>query len=145
MKPSILTLTILMLAAAGCGAPQETEAPAAPAAVEAPAETTAIPMRNMAPVTIGAYEVQPMFEEELEDGHYNIKITGGGEVAAVRIWVGSEDASDTMVVKTEIENDYHHGHVEVASPIPAGTMLWIEIEAPDGSLVKGSTPLAAAE
>lgn len=143
MKSSILTLTALMLAAGGCGAPQETAAPATPGPVEAPAETAAIPMRNMATVTIGPYEVHPMYEEELEDGHYNLHVTGG-EVAAVRIWVGSEDASDAMVVKTEIENDYHHGHVEVPNPVPAGSLLWIEIEAPDGSLVKGSTPLAAA-
>ena len=81
-----------------------------------------------------------MYEDKLEDGHFNLRITGG-EVAAVREWVGPEDASGVMVVKTEIERDYHHGHVEMPSPIPADARLWIEIETPTGELVKGSTPV----
>lgn len=101
-------------------------------------------MRNFAAVKIGPYEVQPMFEEEIENGHYNIKITSGGEVKAVRMWVGPEDASGVMVVKTEIENDYNHGHVEVPSPVPADAKLWIEIESPAGETFKGSTPLKLA-
>lgn len=100
-----------------------------------------IPMTELPALKIGAFDVQPMYEEELEDGHFNIKITGG-EVAAVREWVGPEDASGVVVVKTEIENDYHHGHVEMPEPLPADARLWIEIETPDGARLKGSTPLA---
>jgi hypothetical protein len=127
----------------------EAATPAAPGTAAAPAtETVAaggkdvggIMMHDLPPVTIGAYTVQPMYEEELEDGHFNLRISGG-EVAAVREWVGPEDASGVMVVKTEIERDYHHGHVEMPNPIPADARLWIEIEAPSGELVKGSTPL----
>ncbi len=101
-----------------------------------------IPMTNLASLTIGEYEVQPMYEEELKDGHFNIRFTGG-EVVAVREWVGPEDASGVVVVKTEIENDYHHGHIDMPDPIPADARLWIEIEAPDGTLHKGSVPLGS--
>lgn len=129
----------------GCGG----QSPAAtPAPQEnAPAEETMVDdmptMRNFAAVKIGPYDVQAMFEEEIEDGHFNIAIDGG-EVKGVRIWVGPEDAEGVMVVKTEIENHYNHGHVEVTSPIPAEAKLWIEIEAPSGETFKGGTPLAMA-
>lgn len=134
---------------AGCGGQQPATTPAEAPAVEAPAkeavmqESEVPAMRNFAAVKIGPYDVQPMFEEEIPDGHYNIEVKGG-EVKAVRVWVGPEDASGVMVSKTEIEHTYHHGHVELPDPIPADAMLWIEIEAPDGTTVKGSTPLKAA-
>lgn len=143
----------LVLALAGCGqqAPTEPAAGTPAAGAEAPAEAAApapmeagIPMRNFAALTIGPYAVQPMYEEEIEDGHYNIRIEGG-EVEAVRIWVGPEDASGVMVVKTAIENDYHHGHVELPAPLPGDARLWIEVENPDGELFKGSTPLEPAQ
>lgn len=113
-----------------------------------PVETTVdaaektIPMTDLPVLALGPYGVHPMYEDELRDGHFNIRITGG-EVAAVREWVGPEDASGVVVVKTEIENDYHHGHIEMPDPIPVDARLWIEIEAPDGSLYKGSVPLAS--
>lgn len=155
MKNAALFLVTMALIA-GCGGeatvePTE-EAPAveiaAPATSEAPATEAAaggkdvdgIMMYDLPPVTIGPYTVQPMYEEKLEDGHFNLQISGG-EVAAVREWVGPEDASGVMVVRTEIERDYWHGHVEMPDPIPADARLWIEIETPDGSLLKGSTPL----
>jgi hypothetical protein len=148
------TLATLILSATlltACG--REQPAPPPPADVELPATSPPdsalpqpnydIPMRNFADLEIGPYHVQPMFEEEIENGHYNIKVHGD-EVKAVRIWVGPEDASGVMVVKTEIENDYNHGHVEVPTPVPADAVLWIEIENPDGEIFKGSTPLKAA-
>ena len=132
-------LFVIMLAMmAGCGAPSGGEAPAPPA--DAPAPEAEMNMFDLPPVTIGPYTVQPMYEEKLEDGHFNLRISGG-EVATVREWVGPEDAAGVMVVKTEIERDYWHGHVEMPDPIPADARLWIEIETPSGELLKGSTPL----
>ncbi|MBL7648422.1 MAG: hypothetical protein JNK74_19760 [Candidatus Hydrogenedentes bacterium] len=141
MKNSSMVIAAMVLMA-GCGASPEPEAGNTPQPeTAAPTATpTAIPMTELASVTIGPYTVQPMFEEKLEDGHFNIKVSGG-EVAAIREWVGSEDASGVVVVKTEIENDYHHGHVEMPSPIPADARLWIEIETPAGDRLKGSVPL----
>ncbi|MBI2421448.1 MAG: hypothetical protein HYV27_01375 [Candidatus Hydrogenedentes bacterium] len=139
MNRTILGLLTAAACLAGCGG-QTATAPEAPAAAEVAAAPQAIPMTNLAAIKIGPYDVQPMYEEELKDGHLNTRIAGG-EVAAVRVWVGPEDATGVMVVKTEIENDYHHGHVEMPNPIPAGAKLWIEIETPTGERLKGSTPL----
>lgn len=146
MKKSILFgLLAVTLVAAGCGGQGGGEAATPPentdqATPAPPAPDYDIPMTNLEPLKIGDYDVQPMYEEELKDGHFNIKITGG-EVAAVREWVGPEDASGVVVVRTEIENDYHHGHVEMPTPIPDDARLWIEIETPDGERLKGSVPL----
>lgn len=150
MKHAVTALAMILLAAGCGGAPSGTPggpAESGPGAAEtpenAPAESNAIPMRDFAAVTIGPYGVQPMYEEEIVDGHFNFRITGG-EFRAVRIWVGEEDPGDVMVVKTELENEYQHGHVEIPNPIPDGYALWIEVETPDGELHKGSTPLKPA-
>lgn len=148
MKTVLAQLMILSLIFVGCGgsveepetAPESTEEAAAPL----PEPNYDIPMRNFAPAQIGPYDVQPMFEEEIVDGHYNIKVSGG-EFAAVRIWVGQEDPVDVMVVKCELENDYQHGHLEVPNPIPAEYALWIQIEDLEGNLHLGSTPLELAQ
>ena len=141
---------VIVMAAAlltGCGAstPATPTKPANPApaatAEAAPAEMPAT--RNFAAQKIGPYEVQPMFEEEIEDGHFSIRVKGA-EFKAMRIWVGPEDAKGVMVVKTELEFDYQHGHVEVPKPVPADAVLWIEIENAAGETFKGSTPLKLA-
>lgn len=127
--------------AVGCGGESEPAATATqPVASGAAVTKYEIPMTTLESLKLGPYTVEPMYEEELSDGHFNIRITGG-EVAAVREWVGPEDASGVTVVKTEIENDYHHGHVEMPNPIPADARLWIEIETPTGERLKGSVPL----
>lgn len=155
MRRHTATLILTSLLALGCGgspapAPSAPTSPPAPTEA-APAESTlgqpmsihGMTMYNFPPLTIGAYEVQPMFEDDITDGHYNIRVRNG-EVKAVRIWVGNENADGVVVAKTELENDYHHGHVELPDPIPADAQLWIEIEAPDGTLHKGATPLEVA-
>jgi hypothetical protein len=149
---SVIAALLLVTLALGCGnsAPVQTpeldgnKAPApspapTPAAVDSPP-----PMRNMPGIKIGDYDVQPMFEEDMENGHYNIRI-GGGDVKAVRAWVGVEGGSDTMVVKAELEYDYYHSHHEVPFPIPPGTRFWIELESMTGEVIKGSTEIKLAE
>lgn len=136
---STLTIGLLLLGCGGESKPADT-ASTEPASAGTAVTKYEIPMTTLQPLKLGAYDVQPMYEEELSDGHFNIRITGG-EVTAVREWVGPEDASGVVVVKTEIENDYHHGHVEMPNPIPADARLWIEIETPSGERLKGSTPL----
>lgn len=144
---AIVTSAVLVT---GCGErkPAGTSPPAPTATAQVPAPAAATPgvpppMRNFAAVKIGPYDVHPMFEEEIKNGHFNIRVKGG-DVKAVRMWVGPEDASGVMVVKTEPEFDYNHGHVEVPDPIPVDAKLWIEIESPTGELHKGSTPLQHA-
>jgi hypothetical protein len=147
MKYVISTLMISTLIFIGCGgqdAPPEDNA--AEPEVQAPlAEPNYdISMRNFAPTKAGPYALQPMFEEEIENGHYNIKVTGP-EFKAVRFWIGTNNRSNSMVVKAELENDYQHGHLEVPTPLPSDYALWIEVEAPDGKTYESSTPLKLAQ
>ena len=146
MKLFIAQLLVLSLIAVGCGggADEATTESTQEAAAPLTEPNYEIPMRNFAPQKIGPYDVQPMFEEEIINGHYNIKVDGG-EFQAVRIWVGTEDPADVMVVKCELENDYQHGHLDVPDPIPADYALWMEIEDTEGNLHKGSTPLVHAQ
>jgi len=97
-------------------------------------------MTELPPFTAGAYQIQPKYEDALSDGHINLTVTGG-EIGAVRMWVGGEDPTNALVVKAEIENDYYHGHIEMPDPIPADARLWAEIENPAGETFKGSTTL----
>lgn len=118
--------------------PAESEAPETDAAkVSAPSE---LKMTALPEFTAGPYKILPKYEDELSDGHVNLYIAGG-EIGAVRIWVGQEDPAGSMVVKSEIENDYWHGHLEMPNPIPADARLWVEIENPAGEASKGSTAL----
>lgn len=136
----------LILAACGGQAPeapapdpQETPA-AAPMAAEADGPP---PMRPLPALTIGGFSVEPFYEDEIGDGHFNIAIEGDG-ISAVRIWAGPEDAVGVMVYRTEIEYGYYHGHLDLPSPLPDDLPLWIEIETTDGETLLGSTPLRDA-
>ena len=146
---TVLGSIVMVMALMGCGGQStETAVQETAPAVETPAAAAEpnheIPMRNFAPTTIGPYAVQPMYEEEIEDGHYNIKVEGG-DFAAVRVWAGLEDPGDVMVVKCDLENEYQHGHLDIPNPIPADYALWIEIEDTEGNTHLGSTPLKGLE
>jgi hypothetical protein len=52
--------------------------------------------------------------------------------AAVRFWIGTEDAKGSVKAKAALEKDNWHTHAEVPSPLPAGSKLWIEVEANGG-------------
>ena len=52
----------------------------------------------------------------------------------VRGWIGLESGVGSLKVKFEKETDSRmHGHPEGPNPIPAGSMLWIEIEGAGGT------------
>src|SRR5688572_1174804 len=97
MMICVITVSAIVL---GCGGESEpaTTVDSAPAAAGSAVTKYEIPMTTLDSVKIGAYDVFPMYEEDLKEGHFNIRITGG-EVVAVREWVGPEDASGVVVVK----------------------------------------------
>lgn len=85
-------------------------------------------------------------------GEFTIKasrdgdVTPGGDVpidvwvsgdasalAAVRFWIGTEDAKGSIKAKAELERDNWHTHAEVPDTLPEGCMLWVEIEANSGT------------
>jgi len=66
-------------------------------------------------------------------------------VAAVRFWIGTQDAKGSVKSKADIENsaepNHWHTHAEVPSPMPEGSRLWVEIEATSGQKSTGSFDL----
>lgn len=96
---------------------------------------------------IGVFEVRASREKgEIKpggDAPVDVWIDGGvGKgVTAVRFWVGVADAKGSIKAKADIEDGKWHTHVEVPSPIPAETKLWVEIEEAGGKKSVGSIDL----
>ncbi len=69
----------------------------------------------------------------------------GGNVTAVRFWIGTQDAAGSIKARAEIENPADptrwHTHTEVPSPLPAGAMLWVEVEDAAGATFAASFAL----
>jgi hypothetical protein len=69
-----------------------------------------------------------------KDAPIDVWVTGGtAKVAAVRFWIGTQDAKGSMKAKAELEKDNWHTHAEIPNPLPAGSMLWVEVESDGGS------------
>lgn len=67
------------------------------------------------------------------DAAVDVWIDGGlGNAAAVRFWIGTEDAKGSIKAKAEVEEGKWHTHAEVPNPMPAASKLWVEIEGKDG-------------
>lgn len=70
---------------------------------------------------------------EGDDAPVDVSVTGAAKpIAAVRFWIGARDARGSVKAKAELEKDNWHSHVEVPKPLPAGSELWVEIEAEGG-------------
>lgn len=140
-------LWVLVAAGAGMGCRLASE----PASAPSPAATQTEPaaevepggFNRLAPVNVGDYRVESLHVGDLANGHFNLYITGG-EVDAVRAWVGDEQATDAYVGKANWEDDHYCAHLEMPQPVPAEARLWFEIESRDGRTLKGSTVLQAA-
>ena len=84
---------------------------------------------------------------EVKVGAFTLKVSRSGEVgagkevvvnvatvgsaaapAAIRAWIGYEDAKGATKAKFEKEDEGYHGHIEAPSPLPADARLWIETE-----------------
>ncbi len=67
------------------------------------------------------------------DAPIDVWVTGGTvKVAAVRFWIGTQDAKGSLKAKAEIEKDNWHTHAEIPNPLPESSKLWVEIEADNG-------------
>jgi hypothetical protein len=90
--------------------------------------------------TSGVFELKATRDEGPivagKDAPVDVTVTpsagSAAKAAAVRFWIGTEDARGSVKAKAQIENPAEpnrwHTHVEVPSPVPAGSMLWVEIE-----------------
>lgn len=68
-----------------------------------------------------------------DDAPVDVSVKGAAKpIAAVRLWIGLRDAKGSVKAKAELEKDNWHSHVEVPKPLPAGSELWVEVEAEGG-------------
>lgn len=103
--------------------------------------------------TIGSFNVLATRDEGLivagKDAPIDVTVApvagSTAKAAAVRFWIGTEDAKGSVKAKSEIENPAEpnrwHTHAEVPNPIPAGSRLWVEIETDKDGTVTGSFEL----
>jgi len=80
------------------------------------------------------------------DAPIDVWLNGGTEkVAAVRFWIGAQDAQGSVKAKADIEDpkepNHWHTHAEVPSPLPLESKLWVEIETEGGKKAAGSFEL----
>lgn len=137
-------LWMVVAAGAGMGCrPASEPAPATPPAsaqTEPTAKVEPGGFNRLEPVNVGDYRVESLHVGDLANGHFNLYITGG-EVDAVRAWVGDEQATDAYIGKANWEDGHYCARLEMPQPVPAGARLWFEIESRDGRTLKGSTAL----
>lgn len=68
------------------------------------------------------------------DAPIDVWVTGStAPIAAVRFWVGTQDAKGSVKAKAELEKDNWHTHIEVPNPLPEASMLWVEVETDAGA------------
>lgn len=97
--------------------------------------------------SVGGFQVKASRDGEIKaggDAPIDVWVTGGAKVATVRFWIGTEDGKGSMKAKADLEGDHWHTHVEVPSPLPEGSKLWIEIEAEGGAKSAVAFDLKAA-
>lgn len=98
-------------------------------------------------VKIGAWDVKVSRGEELKAGsatYLDVELSGSTDApAAIRGWIGSEDAKGAVKGKADGEGMDRHIDVEVPNPIPTGAKLWIEIEDAKGGKHVGGFDLKA--
>jgi hypothetical protein len=72
-----------------------------------------------------------------KDAPIDVTVTSTtGKAAAVRFWIGTEDAKGSVKAKAAIENlaepNRWHAHAEIPDPLPVDSKLWVEVEADGG-------------
>jgi hypothetical protein len=157
MKHTIVALTLFALFTVGCKDKAATPAPKSPAAAGTPAPKSTDDGHGhghggaaveLGSTTIGPYSVMASRDAgDLRpggDAPIDVWVTGDTpKVAAVRFWIGTEDAAGSVKAKADIETGptHWHTHAELPEPMPAGAQLWVEIEDEKGVKSTGSFPL----
>ena len=61
---------------------------------------------------------------------FELEFSSGSErITTARGWVGVGSGVGSMKSLWELDGEAHlHGHVEVPAPLPADSMLWIDLE-----------------
>lgn len=153
MNAKALTLTAVLTAGAlvGCKDDQNKNQPGqnpspAPAKTgeQKPAEGHGAHI-ELGTKTVAGIEIEAEQEGALKpgsEGGFEFTLNGGQKPKAVRAWVGVESGEGSTKAKAEEEEGgKYHAHVEVPSPIPPGSKVWVEIEPQAGDKVKASFDL----
>jgi hypothetical protein len=86
--------------------------------------------------SVGSYTVKASRDGGIKPGSVaviDVWVTGTDvQVAAVRFWIGTQDAKGSVKAKAELEQDNWHTHAEIPNPMPEGSQLWVEIESDSG-------------
>lgn len=73
---------------------------------------------------------------------FYVTVSGAPKPAAVRLWVGDEQASvSTRVLGEWIDDTRTHAHVEIPGSLAPADQFWIEIDDGKGSVVKAAFKL----
>lgn len=143
-KFTAATVAIVAMFLQGCSQPGTNtadDAPTPPVPADAPEKGKEAGVKtDLSPIVLGAYTVNPYYLDDLAQGRINFNVAGG-EVKAVRTWIGDEAATGALVIKAPWEDTHYCGDQEVPNPLPAGASLWVELETSGGELLKGSAPL----
>ena len=85
---------------------------------------------------IGNYTVSVIIVGEVEAGKhvdFDIKlIDAKSDPKALRVWVGTENASGSKKAEGKKGAVTYTGEVDVPNPLPQGSKLWVELETDDG-------------
>jgi len=104
------------------------------------------PTTELGATTIGGFAVKASRDGDITpggDAPIDVWITGGtAKVAAVRFWIGTQNARGSIKARAELEKDNWHTHAEIPSPLPEGSQLWVEIETDAGERHVGAFDLA---
>ena len=89
-------------------------------------------------VALGEHKVQVVVLGDVEAGKeadFDVRFAAGSKrPETLRAWIGVESGQGSMKTRFANEGDtVMHGHVQVPSPIPEGSKVWIEIEAAAGT------------
>jgi hypothetical protein len=110
---------------------------------------------DLGQATIGQFSVKAARDEGKviagKDAGIDANVTAAAgstaKVAAVRFWIGTEDAKGSVKAKAEIEDPKEpsgwHTHAEIPNPMPADAKLWVEVEDDKGVKATGSFDLKA--
>jgi hypothetical protein len=102
---------------------------------------------------VGSFEVSATRDEgEIvagQDAPIDVTVAPAADstakVAAVRFWIGTEDAKSSVKARAEVEDasepNRWHTHAEVPNPLPEDSKLWVEIEDEAGGTTVASFDL----
>ena len=158
IRAAALASTILSLSAlTACGEKPQDAAPApsatAPQTNAAPTAGHGGPVIPLGTATIGPFNVVATRDQGQivagMDAPVDLTVTPAdgstAKPAAVRFWIGAQDARRSVKARAEIENPAEpnrwHTHAEIPNPLPEDTRLWVEIEDESGATSVGSFDL----